>query len=143
MENYITKEGLEQLKEELEYLETVRRKQVAKRIKKAIEQGDLSENAEYTEAKDEQAFVEGRILEYKEKVKNAKIITKKKGGKKRKGKHWFHNCGRWTTWEKRPNNRRFKRSKSTRRSYFKRITNWKSIPWKKDGRGSCSRNTWG
>ncbi|MBU1167558.1 transcription elongation factor GreA [Patescibacteria group bacterium] len=80
VQDFITPEGLERLKEELEYLETHRRKQVASRIKKALEQGDLSENAEYAEAKDEQAFVEGRILEIKAKVKNVKIIEKKKSG---------------------------------------------------------------
>lgn len=77
---FYTKEGLERLKEELEYLETARRKQVAARIKEALQQGDLSENAEYAEAKDEQAFVEGRIAELKETVKNAQIIEKSKGG---------------------------------------------------------------
>lgn len=80
-ENFITEEGLERLKEELEYLETHRRKQVAARIKKALEQGDLSENAEYAEAKEEQAFVEGKILELKDVVKRAKVVKKKRGGK--------------------------------------------------------------
>ncbi|MBU1119076.1 transcription elongation factor GreA [Patescibacteria group bacterium] len=76
--NYYTKEGLERVKEELDYLENVRRKQVAKRIKVALEQGDISENAEYSEAKEEQAFVEGKVLELRGIVKNAKVITKNK-----------------------------------------------------------------
>ena len=59
----ITKEGLRKLKEELVDLKTVKRKQVGERLKEAISYGDLSENAEYEEAKNEQAFVEGRILE--------------------------------------------------------------------------------
>lgn len=82
MENFYTKEGFERLKEELEYLENVRRKQVAARIKDAIAQGDLSENAEYAEAKEEQSFIEGKINELKSKIKHAKIIEKKttKGG---------------------------------------------------------------
>lgn len=78
----ITKEGLEKLKEELNYLKEVKRKEVAERLKEAISYGDLSENAEYEEAKNEQAFVEGRILEIEEKIKYAKIIDEKatKGG---------------------------------------------------------------
>lgn len=70
----ITKEGLKKLQEELENLKTVRRKEVAARLKEAISYGDLSENSEYEEAKNEQAFIEGRILELESKIKNAKII---------------------------------------------------------------------
>jgi transcription elongation factor GreA len=78
----VTKEGLRKLKEELEHLKTVRRQEVAQRLKEAISYGDLSENSEYEEAKNEQAFVEGRIIELEKKIKNAKIITeKKKAGK--------------------------------------------------------------
>lgn len=73
----ITKEGLEKLKEELNFLKEVKRKEVAERLKEAISYGDLSENAEYEEAKNEQAFVEGRIFELEEKVKYAKIIEEK------------------------------------------------------------------
>jgi transcription elongation factor GreA len=74
----VTKEGLKKLKEELEYLQTVRRQEVAQRLKEAISYGDLSENSEYEEAKNEQAFVEGRIIELEKKIKNAKIIAGKK-----------------------------------------------------------------
>lgn len=78
----VTKEGLKKLKEELEYLKNVRRREIAERIKEAISYGDLSENSEYEEAKNEQAFTEGRIIELEEKIKNAKIITeRKKGGR--------------------------------------------------------------
>lgn len=73
----ITKEGLEKIKEELNYLKEVKRKEVAERLREAISYGDLSENAEYEEAKNEQAFTEGRILELEEKVKYAKIIDDK------------------------------------------------------------------
>jgi transcription elongation factor GreA len=73
----VTREGLQKLKMELEELKTVRRREVAERLKEAISYGDLSENAEYEEAKNEQAFVEGRILELEKKVKNAKIISEK------------------------------------------------------------------
>lgn len=73
----LTKEGLEKLKEELNYLKEVKRKEVAERLKEAISYGDLSENAEYEEAKNEQAFVEGRILELEEKIKYVKIIDDK------------------------------------------------------------------
>ncbi len=71
----VTKEGLEKLVEELTYLKDVKRREVASRIKEAISYGDLSENSEYEEAKNEQAFTEGRILELEEKVKHAKIIS--------------------------------------------------------------------
>ncbi len=74
----VTKEGLRKLKEELDYLKKTRRQEVAQRLKEAISYGDLSENAEYEEAKNEQAFVEGRILELETKIKNAKIISEKK-----------------------------------------------------------------
>lgn len=73
----ITKEGLEKLNEELNYLKEVKRKEVAQRLKEAISYGDLSENAEYEGAKNEQAFTEGRILELEEKIKYAKIIDDK------------------------------------------------------------------
>lgn len=75
----VTKEGLKKLKEELDHLKSVRRKEVAQRLKEAISYGDLSENSEYEEAKNEQAFVEGRIIELERKVKNAKIISEKNG----------------------------------------------------------------
>jgi len=74
----VTKEGLKKLKEELEELKTTRRAEVAQRLKEAISYGDLSENSEYEEAKNEQAFVEGRILELEQMIKNAKIISEKK-----------------------------------------------------------------
>ena len=71
----VTKDGLDKLKEELDHLKTVKRKEVAERIKEAISYGDLSENSEYEEAKNEQAFLEGRVLELEAKVKHARIIT--------------------------------------------------------------------
>lgn len=80
----ITKEGLKKLKEELDTLKTARRQEVAQRLKEAISYGDLSENSEYEEAKNEQAFVEGRILELEAKIKNAKIISEKKSDAKSK-----------------------------------------------------------
>lgn len=83
-ETLVTKEGLKKLKDELEHLKTVRRKEVSLRLKEAISYGDLSENSEYEEAKNEQAFVEGRIIELERKIKNAKIISEhdaRKGSK--------------------------------------------------------------
>lgn len=74
----ITKAGYEKMVEELKELKTKGRKEVAARIKEAIAFGDLSENAEYEEAKNAQAFLEGRILELEEKVKNAEIIKSNK-----------------------------------------------------------------
>lgn len=72
---FLTQEGLRKLEEELHYLETVRRPQVAARIKAAKEEGDISENAEYDDAKHEQAFVEGRIMTLQNMISNAKIIA--------------------------------------------------------------------
>lgn len=80
-ETLVTKEGLKRLKEELEELKTNRRREVAQRLKEAISYGDLSENSEYEEAKNEQAFVEGRILELERKIKSARIISEKESGK--------------------------------------------------------------
>lgn len=79
----VTKDGYKKLSKELENLKNVKRREIAGRIKEAISYGDLSENSEYEEAKNEQAFVEGRILELDEKIKSAKIIDEKKkaGGK--------------------------------------------------------------
>ncbi len=76
-ETLVTKEGLKQLQDELDTLKNVRRKEVADRLKEAISYGDLSENSEYQEAKNEQAFTEGRILELEQMIKNAKIISDK------------------------------------------------------------------
>ncbi len=77
-ETLVTREGLKKLQDELDYLKTTRRQEVAQRLKEAISYGDLSENSEYEEAKNEQAFVEGRVLELERKIKNAKIISDKK-----------------------------------------------------------------
>ncbi len=76
---YLTKEGLGKLKDELKALLETKRPEVANRIKQAREMGDISENAEYDAARQEQSFVEGRIEELEEILKNAKIaaVTKK------------------------------------------------------------------
>lgn len=71
---YLTKEGLEKLRQELDVLVHVRRKEIAARIQEAKELGDLSENAEYQEAKNEQAFNEGRIEELEATLRNVKVI---------------------------------------------------------------------
>ncbi|EST51669.1 transcription elongation factor GreA [Brevibacillus panacihumi W25] len=71
----LTPEGLAKLEQELEDLKTVKRKEVAARIKEAISFGDISENSEYEEAKNEQAFIEGRILTLEKMLRNARIIT--------------------------------------------------------------------
>ena len=70
----LTIAGLEKLEEELEYLKTKRRREIAERIKQALAFGDISENSEYDEAKKEQAFVEGRIAALENMLKNAKVI---------------------------------------------------------------------
>jgi transcription elongation factor GreA len=70
----LTYAGLRELEEELEQLKVVRRKEVASKIKEARAQGDLSENAEYDAAKEEQAEIEARILEIEKVLKNAEVI---------------------------------------------------------------------
>lgn len=76
MKKYFTKEGLERIKKELEELKTKKRREISKRIEEAASFGDLSENAAYTEAKEEQAFLEGKITEMESKIREAKIIEK-------------------------------------------------------------------
>lgn len=71
---YLTQEGLEKLKKEYEHLTKVRRREVTERIAKAREYGDISENSEYDTAKEEQSFVEGRILELEEILRNAAVV---------------------------------------------------------------------
>ncbi len=73
-ETLLTYEGLKKLEEELEYLKTQKRREIAERIKVALGFGDLSENSEYDEAKNEQAQVEMRIVELENKLRNVKII---------------------------------------------------------------------
>ncbi|MDP1538818.1 MAG: transcription elongation factor GreA [bacterium] len=85
MTKYFTKEGLEKLKKELDYLEKVRRKEVSERIRQTASQGDLKENAGYHAAKEEQGFIEGRIKELKEILSQAKIIEKREGNKVQMG----------------------------------------------------------
>lgn len=70
----LTLEGKEKLEKELQELKTIRRKEVADRIKQAIDFGDISENSEYDDAKNEQAFIEGRIQELDMMLRNVKII---------------------------------------------------------------------
>jgi transcription elongation factor GreA len=71
---YVTAEGLKKLEEELETLRTTKRAEVAQRLHEAMEDGELIENAEYEAAKNEQAFVEGRILEIEHMLAVAKVI---------------------------------------------------------------------
>ena len=73
-ETLLTYEGLKKVEEEVEYLKTVKRREIAERIKVALGFGDLSENSEYDEAKNEQAQVEMRIAELENKLRNVKII---------------------------------------------------------------------
>jgi transcription elongation factor GreA len=71
----LTQEGLKKLEEELENLKSVKRREVAERIKVAIGYGDISENSEYEDAKNEQAFIEGRIITLEKMLRNARIIN--------------------------------------------------------------------
>lgn len=77
-QTFITAEGLEKLKLELDLLKNVKRKEISERIQEAKELGDLSENAEYSEAKEDQSFIESRILELEAIIRNISIIQKSK-----------------------------------------------------------------
>src|ERR1700681_3949800 len=79
-ETLLTEEGLRKLEAELDELKTVHRKEVNDRIRQAKEFGDISENAEYEYAKQEQAFVEGRILKLEVMIRSARIIEESEGG---------------------------------------------------------------
>ncbi len=74
---FLTPDGLKKLQDELEFLRTVRRQDVAARLHAAMEEGELLENAEYEDAKNEQAFVEGRIMELEDILSKAQIIESK------------------------------------------------------------------
>ncbi len=81
MVKYLTPEGLEKLKKELEHLKTVKRKEVSKKIERTAAQGDLKENAGYDAAKEEQGFIEGRIKKLSEIIAQANIIKRKEKDK--------------------------------------------------------------
>ena len=76
-ETLITPEGLEKLKEELEHLETDKRREVADRIKEAREFGDIAENSEYDDAKNEQAMLEQRIASLQDRLRRSAVIDEK------------------------------------------------------------------
>lgn len=78
---FLTKEGFQKLQEELDYLRTAKRQEVAERLHEAMEGGELIENAEYEAAKNEQAFVEGRIQELEVLLASARLIDENEKGK--------------------------------------------------------------
>ncbi|WP_322801728.1 transcription elongation factor GreA [Thermoflexus sp.] len=88
---YLTREGYQKLLEELEYLRTVRRQEIAKRLNLAMDEGNYDENAEYEAAKTEQAFVEGRIMMLESMLRRAVIIEETTGPKT------FVTLGSWVT----------------------------------------------
>jgi transcription elongation factor GreA len=77
---YLTAQGLEKLKKEFKYLKEEKRREISKRIEEAKEYGDLSENAEYTEAKNEQAQIEARIIELENLIKSSHVISSQQKG---------------------------------------------------------------
>ncbi len=77
---YLTAEGIEKIRVELDTLITQKRPEIAQRLRAAIEMGDLSENADYSSAKEDQAFIEGRILELEHILKNVAVIEEKNSG---------------------------------------------------------------
>ncbi len=74
----LTEEGLEKVQEELHYLKRVKRKEIAEKIRNAVTFGEISENAEYNAAKNEQAFIEGRVLALEKIIENYELIDKEK-----------------------------------------------------------------
>jgi len=80
MENHdellLTSDGMEKLESELHHLKTVKRKEIADRIKEAISYGDITDNAEYEDAKNEQAFIEGRIITLEKMLRRARLLEK-------------------------------------------------------------------
>ena len=83
MQRYLTSEGFEQFKKELKHLKTIGRKEIAERIKHAASFGDLKENFAYHQAKEDQGFLEGKILELTSIIREAKIIEKPKNGEEK------------------------------------------------------------
>jgi len=77
MDKYLTKEGLEKLKKELDCLKTIKRKEIAQSLGETASFGDLTENAAYQGAKEDQAFLEGKILELENLIKEAILIEEK------------------------------------------------------------------
>jgi len=75
MIKYVTREGLKKLQKELSYLKTTKREELAERLKKAIAQGDLSENFDYTDAKEQQVMLEGKIGELEDQIREAQIVS--------------------------------------------------------------------
>lgn len=75
----LSPEGLRKVQEELDYLKNVKRKEVAERLKEARSHGDLSENSEYDDARNEQAFVEGRVATLEQTLRNAQVIEEVPG----------------------------------------------------------------
>lgn len=73
---YITSDGLQQIQDELENIRTVRREEVAQKLETAIKQGDLKENADYHDAKEEQGFLEARARQLEDMLRRAKVIEK-------------------------------------------------------------------
>lgn len=71
---YLTPEGLQKIHDELEHLKTARREEIAIKLEAAIKQGDLKENADYHDAKEEQAFIEGRIRDLEDSLRRAQVI---------------------------------------------------------------------
>ena len=77
----VTREGLEKMQKELDELRSTKRTEIAQRLKAAIAMGDLSENSEYDEAKNAQAFLEGRILQLEQQIRTAQVIEKAAKGR--------------------------------------------------------------
>lgn len=117
-ETILTEEGLKKLEDELDYLRSEKRQQVAERLKVAISYGDISENSEYDDAKNEQAFVEGRILTLEKMIRNAKVIKDSEINK------------RWFPWDPRSPSKIWKRKKkrNTRLWVRRKLTPWPILP---------------
>jgi len=144
---YLTREWLLIMQQELEYLKNIKRVEIAEKLKEAIEYWDLSENAEYEEARTEQAIVEKRILEIEDQLKNVEIIDST-DSKKSIVKIWNIVCI-LKDWEKIEENYKIVWSTETDILDEKesKISNespvWKSLLWKKKGDIVKIKSPWG
>ena len=134
--NILTYQGLKKLEDELQELKVVRRKEVAAKIKEAREQGDLSENAEYDAAKDEQRDIEARIEDIEKILKNAEVVVEEEVDLDKISIGCNVKILDIEFDEELEYNRWFHRSKQLKRKNFQRVSCRKSITWQ-TGRRYC------
>ena len=118
----LTQEGYEKLQEELEVLSTDKRREVADRIREAREFGDISENSEYDDAKNEQAMLEKQIAKLEERLRSARVIDPSEADRRRRGRRARgHGQGRGSQARRDVPHRRLGRGRSARRPPLERV----------------------